>query len=398
MARFRHLAGEVSLAFLLEKSLMYLLPFEIVFYLLKLIVRGIWCLARKVFHSSPTWRSMAVMAFPQQRSAAVTVPLNAQENKVMADTVAQESASEKEEMERRAASNNPYDEAFGSRDYTLASFHTREGDGFKIVFHFQVKKHRVRRVVWLDFSRLVTRMGRDAAWAMRARLGQAQMRFSVSGPAHPWGRLELPDAWLEIESSREGKARSFMLDTLDAVNQLIEAGGMDLVSGHHESLPVGDPKPVQSADSSSSKVGKRSRKQTSLSDAGKTQANVTLTGNEEVGLSSKPKAALPDVGPADDHQGLPPGVTPEYVCTGILAATGFTERSDSAGRHYRIFYADVDTGSGKLNRQTGTDLERALYSVKAEVGMRVRLQHLGHVPVNGGRYRRKVWQAAVLAG
>ena len=377
---------------------MYLLPFEIVFYLVCMMVRSMRWFAEKFIRRTPKWRSMAVMAFPQQRLAAVSVPSNGEGDQAMTDTTTQDSDSEKEEMERRAASNNPYDEAFGSRDYTLASFHTREGDGFKIVFHFQVKKHRVRRVVWLDFSRLVTRMGRDAAWAMRARLGQAQMRFSVSGPAHPWGRLELPDAWLEIGSSRESKARSFMLDTLDAVNQLIALGGMDLVSGHHQSLPVGDPKPVESADSSSSKGGKRSRKHTSQSDAGKIQAKGTLTGNEEAGLSSKPKVALPGVDPADDHQGLPPGVTPEYVCSGILAATGFTERSDSAGRHYRIFYADVDTGSGKLNRQTGTDLERALYSVKAEVGMRVRLQHLGHVPVNGGRYRRKVWQAAVLAG
>jgi hypothetical protein len=377
---------------------MYLLPFEIVFFLVRMMMRAIWWMTAKCMQRAPQWRSMAVMAFPEQRLAAVSGPINAEGDQAMTDTVNQDSASEKEEMERRAASDTPYDEAFGHRDYTLASFHTREGEGFKIVFHFQVKKHRVRRVVWLDFNRLVTRMGRDAAWAMRARLGQAQMRFSVSGPAHPWGRLELPDAWLEIGSSREGKARRFMLDTLDAVNQLIEAGGMDLVSGHHESLPVGDPKPVETIDAVSSKGGKRSRKQRSQSDAVNTPSHLALADKEDAVLSSKPKAALPGVDPAEDRQGLPPGVTPEYVCTGILAATGFTERTDSAGRHYRIFYADVDTGSGKLNRQTGTDLERALFSVKAEVGMRVRLQHLGHVPVNGGRYRRKVWQAAVLAG
>jgi hypothetical protein len=369
--------------------LIYLLPFEIVFYLFRLILKGVGWLARKFLQRAPKWRSMAEMAFPQQRLAVASAPVHVEEEKVMTDSVAQESASEKEDMERRAASNNPYDEAFGSRDYTLASFHTREGDGFKIVFHFQVKKHRVRRVVWLDFNRLVSRMGRDAAWAMRARLGQAQMRFSVSGPAHPWGRLELPDAWLEIGSSREGKARTFMLDTLDAVNQLIEAGGMDLVSGRHESLPVGDPKPEYNPDSVSAKGRKSGRKQGAQSEAGNPQSNADL--------ASKPKAALPGVDLEDDRQGLPPGVNPEYVCTGILAATGFTERTDSAGRHYRIFYADVDTGSGKLNRQTGTDLERALHSVQAQVGMRVRLQHLGHVPVNGGRYRRKVWQAAVLA-
>jgi hypothetical protein len=341
---------------------------------------------------------MAEMAFSQQREGVGSGPHIAKGDQVVSENTNQDTASEKEEMDRRAASLTPYEEAFGNRDYTLASFHTREGDGFKIVFHFQVKKHRVRRVVWLDFNRLVSRMGRDAAWAMRARLGQAQMRFSVSGPAHPWGRLELPDAWLEIGSSREGKARSFMLDTLDAVNQLIEAGGMDLVSGRHDSLPVGDPKPEYKAHSAASKGGKRNRTQGSLSDAGKTQNNLALVNHEDAASTSTLKAALPGVDLADDRQGLPPGVHPEYVCTGILAATGFTERSDSAGRHYRIFYADVDTGSGKLNRQTGTDLERALHLAQAQVGMRVRLQHMGHVPVNGGRYRRKVWQAAVLAG
>lgn len=377
---------------------MYLMPFYIAFYLFQMIWwGGVW-IASRCFQRGRTWRSMADRVFPQQRLLASSVPSKVEEDKALSDSTTPDSASDKEDSERRAASNNPYDEAFGHRDYTLASFHTREGDGFKIVFHFQVKKHLIRRVVWLDFNRLVKRMGRDAAWAMRARLGQAQMRFSVSGPAHPWGRLELPDAWLVIGSSREGKARSFMLDTLDAVNQLIEAGGMDLVSGHHESLPVGDPKPEYTAASPSSKGEKRSRKKANQSDPGKTQADLALLANEDGSSTSKPKAALPGVDPADDHQGLPPGVTPEYVCTGILAATGFTERTDSAGRHYRIFYADVDTGSGKLNRQTGTDLERALHLVKAEVGMRVRLQHLGHVPVNGGRYRRKVWQAAVLAG
>jgi len=377
---------------------MYTLPFQIVFYLVQMILKGLrWSLG-KFIQKAPQWRSMAEMAFSQQREGVGSGPHIAKGEQVVSENTNQDTASEKEEMDRRAASLTPYEEAFGNRDYTLASFHTREGDGFKIVFHFQVKKHRVRRVVWLDFSRLVNRMGRDAAWAMRARLGQAQMRFSVSGPAHPWGRLELPDAWLEIGSSREGKARRFMLDTLDAVNQLIEAGGMDLVSGRHETLPVGDPKPEDTVDLVSAKPGTRSRKKTTQSDAVKTQANLALVARDEASPSSTIKAALPGVDAADDRQGLPTGVTPEYVCTGILAATGFTERNDSAGRHYRIFYADVDTGSGKLNRQTGTDLERALHSVKAEIGMRVRLQHLGHVPVNGGRYRRKVWQAAVLAG
>jgi len=393
------LAGEASPAFLrLEEVKMFSLPFEVALYTGRFMIQAVCWVAGKLYQKTPRWRSMAVMAFPEQKTVKTDVSLSDATVSAPTDALSQEVGAESSEMERRAASNNPFDEAYGDRDYTLASFHTREGDGFKVVFHFQVKKHRVRRVVWLDFTRLVKRMGRDAAWAMRARLGQAQMRFSVSGPAQPWGRLELPDAWLEVASSREGKARRFMLDNLDAVNQLIEEGGMDLVSGRHESLPIGDPKPVEVQDAGSGRGGKRSRKLNGKSEVSSTQGSLPLNpkGNEEA--STRKVAALPAVDATDDLQGLPPGVTPEYVCTGILAATGFTERTDSAGRHYRIFYADVDTGSGKLNRQTGTDLERALFVAKAQIGVRVRLQQLGHVPVNGGRYRRKVWQAAVLAG
>lgn len=278
----------------------------------------------------------------------------------------------------------------------LARFHSREGDGFKVIFHFLLKKQRVRRTVWLDFTRLARRMGREPAWAMRARLGHAQMRYAVDRPTQPWGRVELPEVWLAVDSTRGQKARSFMLDTLDAVNALIDAGGIALVSGRHQSLPSGDAPPAGAAGvrrKSGSGAGEEAAR------AAPAQGELALAGADAGGDPPAPVAPMPAVLPdaSQDNDGLPRGVVPEHVCTGILAASGVTERTDSTGRSYRIFYVDVEV-DGRLSRQTGADLERALYDAHAKVGMRVRLQHLGHVPVNGGRHRRKVWHATVLPG
>lgn len=278
----------------------------------------------------------------------------------------------------------------------LARFHSREGDGFKLIFHFLLKKQRVRRTVWLDFTRLSRRMGREQAWAMRARLGHAQMRYAVDRPSQPWGRVELPEVWLALDSTRSQKARSFMLDSLDAVNLLIDQGGIDLVSGRHQCIPGGDqgPAAVPAAAARRSKSGSRPGTQAA---ALSPQAELPLTAPEADSAGSLPPMPATLPGPEEDQAGLPRGVIPEHVCTGILTAAGVTERTDASGRNYRIFYADVDV-EGRLSRQTGADLERALYDAHASVGARVRLQHLGYVPVNGGRHRRKVWHATVLTG
>jgi hypothetical protein len=255
---------------------------------------------------------------------------------------------------------------------------------------------------------------------MRARLGHAQMRYAVDQPARPWGRLELPQAWLAVDSTRSLKARTFMLQTLDAVNALIDAGGIDLVSGQHQGLPPGDARPAPSALATVERGGQRAvgsrstpaRKAATAAAAATAQGELALLPAADATASSASERAAVVAGPdrrsappmpailpdaSQDADGLPRGVTPEHVCTGILAAAGVTERSDASGRNYRIFYADVEV-DGRLCRQTGVDLERALYDAHAAVGMRVRLQHLGYVPVNGGRHRRKVWHATVLPG
>ena len=396
---------------------MAMLPARLAYLGLKWAVRR-WRNHRRVAR----WRPMAVPAFPHQRPAA---PLEAAPTQaVPAHPIAVPGkgaiipltrASEEEEAAARANASDPYAETFGHQDYLLASFHSREGDGFKLVFHFQLRKHRVRRTVWLDFTRLARRMGRDKAWAMRARLGQSQMRFAVDRPQQPWGRLELPEAWLVIESTRQQKARTFMLETLDAVNQMIDAGGIDLVSGRHQCLPPGDPRPSDAEGSLAPAsvrrpaAGRSARAATATAEAAAVgpqagaQAELPLAAASIAGTEGQGSggnypptpARLPQ--PGEENAGLPAGVIPEHVCTGFLAGAGFTERTDATGRSYRIFYADVDV-DGRISRQTGADLERALKDANAYVGMRVRLQHLGYVPVNGGRHRRKVWQATVLPG
>ena len=206
------------------------------------------------------------------------------------------------------------------------------------------------------------------------------------------------EVWLALDSTRSQKARSFMLDSLDAVNLLIDQGGIDLVSGRHQSLPGGDGGP--SAPTAPARRGRSVDPRAAQVVKAAAQAELPLQpamapGPEGAGRLPPMPATRPD--PGDDNAGLPRGVVPEHVCTGYLAAVGFTERTDATGRNYRIFYADVDV-DGRLSRQTGADLERALTDARAAIGMRVRLQHLGYVPVNGGRHRRKVWQAAVLPG
>lgn len=308
---------------------------------------------------------------------------------------AQQAALEAAREAKAAAASEAGSAAVAGSDAgpELARFHCREGDGFKLIFHFLIRKQRVRRTVWLDFPRLAKRMGREQAWAMRARLGHAQMRYAVDQPNHPWGRIELPEVRLEIDSTRGLKARSFMLETLDAVNAMIEAGGIALVSGRHRGVPEGDGVLAPEL------AAPRRQRGATGTESQPAQAELPLAAGvtAEAGNGDPPPmaAVLPDA--SDDNAGLPRGVTPEHVCTGILAAAGITERKDSSGRQYRIFYADIEV-DGRLSRQTGVDLERALDEAKAHIGMRVRLQHLGYVPVNGGRHRRKVWQATVIPG
>jgi hypothetical protein len=387
---------------------MFGIAFEMALLPARLAIRSLRWASRRWRGRARPWQSMAVPAFPLQLPAPAPAAVAAGAGPAAAAS-SLGGGGETEDAARRAASPNPYEEAWGNREYVLASFHTREGDGFKLVFHFQLKKQRVRRVVWLDFTRLAKRMGREPAWAMRARLGQSQMRYAVDRPSHPWGRLELPDAWLTVDSTRGQKARTFMLETLDAVNQLIDAGGIDLVSGRHQTLPPGDPRPTESAVLPPAGSGRSAGRSASSRRSSATQAELPLSGHGgggQVGPAGEPGGApvegypptpptLPDR--SEDASGLPTGVTPEHVCTGILAGAGVTERSDASGRQYRIFYADVDV-AGRISRQTGADLERALQDAGAHVGSRVRLQHLGYVPVNGGRHRRKVWQATVVPG
>jgi hypothetical protein len=144
-----------------------------------------------------------------------------------------------------------------------------------------------------------------------------------------------------------------MLDTLDVIDHMIAEGGRDLVSGRWERLPQG----VETVT---------------------VQQSLPL---KEEGLPARePKKPRADV-----------------VCIGNLLGTGLAERKDAAsGRTYQVFYADIDLGGGRSCRQTGADLERALRDAEVKVGDRVRLEQCGTVPVNGGRFRKKVWTAEVL--
>ncbi len=385
------------------------------------LVAGVKWMVRRYRRKKLGFRSMAVPAFPHQRpppDAALSRvglppdgPRPLSGGGVMVNGAAGAGAGVSAPVDpaatdqaRRAEQASPYEEANGDPDYVLASFHTREGDGFRIIFHFQLKRQEVRRAVWLDFNRLAKRMGRDKAWAMRGRLGHGQMRFAVDQPTRPWGRIELPTAWLAVDSTRVQKARTFMLDTLDAVNAMIEDGGMDLVSGKHKAIPAGDPRPTPEslAAAATTGSGKPTRKprgaQAELfvtAPAGGGSGSVLPPQEPPSGGLAHPYQPAPPPDRSDPNAGLPAGVVPEHVCTGFLAATGVTERTDSNGKQYRIFYADVDV-DGRLQRLTGADLERALVDARASVGMKMRLQHLGYVPVNGGRHKRKVWNAVVL--
>lgn len=378
---------------------MALLPARLTWRTLRLLWRH-RSLAGRFTRRLRAWRSMAI---PLGRAASVPVPRLVDADGVPIPLAAAGAPSGVAEPAAPATDSAAAEDALPE----LARFHSREGDGFKLIFHFQLKKQRVRRTVWLDFTRLARRMGREQAWAMRTRLGHAQMRYAVDQPQRPWGRLELPEVRLAVDSTRGQKARSFMLETLDAVNALIDEGGLALVSGRHQSLPMGDG-PAPGVLEAGRRKSRQAASTAAVLPADPAPALAPAAAQGELALESTGPAAAASVsvasgaGAAESPEeaaraGLPRGVVAQHVCTGFLAAAGWTERSDASGRSYRIFYADVDV-DGRLHRQTGVDLERALHDAQARIGLKVRLQHLGYVPVNGGRHRRKVWQATVLPG
>lgn len=301
---------------------MFALPVVVLLKTVRFVGKGVRSIVSKVWGHAPRWQSMAIprLALPMVDAEARSI---------------EPASLEAEEV----------------------SFHTRNGDGFKVVFHLRLESHRIQPVVWLDFMRLSQRLGKEVAEDMQSRLGQLPAYATSSGRRPHWGRLQLPEVYLHVRSSREARARQYMWQTVDAVDRLIREGGRQLVCLDGESLPKGDAATVPEA-----------------------QSSLPLSAPEVRGASASPKKSRPDV-----------------ICIGTLVESGLTERRNpSTGETYQVFYADIDLGGGRRSRQTGRDLERALNKVDAVPGQRLRLEQLGTAPVKGGQYRKKIWNATVL--
>jgi hypothetical protein len=250
----------------------------------------------------------------------------------------------------------------------------RYGQGFSVVARFYPAQHRVSRTIWLDYKALQRKHGAYLVKRLRSRAGGEFRQRGVKPlePEKSWGRILLPDEYLEFDSLQDLRVIRFMERSLEDVGILIEEEIPDDVLTKSRWKP-------QAVLVEPTDLQKRTRvlEMTPAQLREEDQARKQPLASEEKIYANLQK----------------PAVTTSHL--GTLRKTGYVERTDPSGRRYRTFYAEVDDGIRTV-RHTGVDLQRALLREQVELGDRVEVFHLGLVPVGNGKYRKKIWSARKL--
>lgn len=257
----------------------------------------------------------------------------------------------------------------------------RYGDGFSVVCHFYRRHAWVTRVVWLDYKKLQRMHGAYVVRRLRTRAGEPPVRVRVvshqaDGRSRAWGRIALPDEYLEFESLQDLRVIRLMEKTLEDAGALIEA---EIPENLLNKRPWRLLPPCPAPEHELTDLQKR-RKTVELSMAEIRAEDAA----RKIPLASREKV-YPNM--------VPPPVVRSH--SGVLRKTGYVERTDPSGRKYRTFFAEVDDGE-KTVRHIGVDLQRALLHEQVDIGDRVEVFNIGLVPVGSGKYKKKIWSARKL--
>lgn len=258
----------------------------------------------------------------------------------------------------------------------------RYGEGFSVVCHFYLRQARVLRVIWLDYSKLQRKHGAYVVRRLRTRAGEAVDRLQsscrrrVGHPLRPWGRIALPDDYLEFDSLQDLRVIRLMEKTVEEANALIE-----------EEIPENllNKRPWRLLPAAAAP-------EPELTDLQKRRKTVIMSMDDiraEDAARKKPLASVDKQYP----QLIKPPVIRSHI--GVLRNAGYVERKDPSGRSYRTFFADLEE-DGRTIRHTGVDLQRALLREQIDLGDRVEVFNIGLVPVGSGKYKKKIWSARKL--
>ena len=257
----------------------------------------------------------------------------------------------------------------------------RYGEGFSVVCHFYRRHAWVTRVVWLDYKKLQRKHGAYVIRRLRTRAGEPAVRVRpvprhADGTSRSWGRIALPDEYLEFDSLQDLRVVKLMEKTLDDAATLIEEEiPENLINKRPWRLLPPSPAP-----------------QPELTDLEKRRKTVELSMmemREEDAARKIPLASREKVYP----NMVPPPVVRSH--SGVLRKTGYVVRTDPSGRTYRTFFAEVEDAVRTI-RHIGVDLQRALLREQVDIGDRVEVFNIGLVPVGSGKYKKKIWSARKL--
>lgn len=257
----------------------------------------------------------------------------------------------------------------------------RYAEGFSVVCHFYLAQARVSRVVWLDYVKLQRKHGAYVVRCLRTRAGEhvthlQSNRRHAGHPLRPWGRIVLPDDYLEFDSLQDLRVIRLMEKTVEDATALIEEEiPENLLNKRPWRLlpPAAAPEPE-------------------LTDLQKRRKIVNMSMDDIRAEDASRKKPL-----AKDDQQYPQLIKPPVIRshTGVLRNAGYVERKDPSGRSYRTFFAELEE-DGRTVRHTGVDLQRALLREQIDLGDRVEVFNIGLVPVGSGKYKKKIWSARKL--
>ncbi len=263
-------------------------------------------------------------------------------------------------------------------DFLVGQVLVRHGEGFNVVCHFYRRDSRVVRAIWLDYKSLQRKHGAYVVRRLRTRAGEqvAKARGSARSqgvaPRH-WGRIVIPDEFLEFESLQDLRVIRLMEKTLEDAGALIE-----------EEIPENllNKRPWRLLPPCAAPEHE-------LTDLQKRRKTIERTMEEIRTEDAARKVPL-----ASQDRQYPNMIKPPVVSShsGVLRKTGYVERTDPSGRKYRTFFAEVEDEVRTI-RHIGVDLQRALLREQINIGDRVEVFNIGLVPVGTGKYKKKIWSA-----
>lgn len=266
-------------------------------------------------------------------------------------------------------------------DFLVGQVLVRYGEGFNVVCHFYRRDARVVRALWLDYKGLQRKHGAYVVRRLRTRAGEqiakarGSPRTQGTNP-RAWGRIVLPDEFLEFESLQDLRVIRLMEKTLEDAGALIE-----------EEIPVNllNKRPWRLLPPCAASEHE-------LTDLQKRRKTIERSMEEIRTEDAARKVPL-----ASQDKQYPNMVKPPVVSShsGVLRKTGYVERTDPSGRKYRTFFAEVEDEVRTI-RHIGVDLQRALLREQVNIGDRVEVFNIGLVPVGSGKYKKKIWSARKL--